>query len=246
MYENFHNLFYVTKTLRFELKPIGRTEEHIKKNILDYDEEKAESFKKVKKYADEYHKIFIEKCLENINTDDFKQLLSKYYALYLKKEKTDKEQKEFKDVEQKLRTEIYIKFTENPQYEGLFGEKLIKNYLKDYYKDNEKILLDIKVFDDFTTYFTGYNVTRKNMYVKDAKHTAISYRLINENLPTFIKNMQCFEQILKELPNIKEQIQNNLDLNVDNYFNDITFYSSVLTQSQIDEYNLLIAGKSLA
>ena len=42
--KNFTNLYQISKTLRFELKPIGKTLEHILKNgILDNDEHPADS-----------------------------------------------------------------------------------------------------------------------------------------------------------------------------------------------------------
>ena len=44
-----HNLFQTSKTLRFELKPIGKTQEYFEQYILEQDEMKSETFKKVKK-----------------------------------------------------------------------------------------------------------------------------------------------------------------------------------------------------
>jgi CRISPR-associated protein Cpf1 len=58
--EDFTNLYSLSKTLRFELIPVGKTLECIEKNgLLHQDEQRAESYKKVKKIIDEYHKAFI-------------------------------------------------------------------------------------------------------------------------------------------------------------------------------------------
>ena len=57
MMEHFTNLYPVSKTLRFELQPIGKTKENIEKNgILQRDEKRAEDYKIVKGLIDEYHK----------------------------------------------------------------------------------------------------------------------------------------------------------------------------------------------
>ena len=48
--KKFTNLYSLSKTLRFELKPIGKTLEYIEKEgILTKDEQRLESYKKVKK-----------------------------------------------------------------------------------------------------------------------------------------------------------------------------------------------------
>ena len=55
--EQLTNLYPVSKTLRFELQPIGKTRENIEKGgILQQDEKRAENYKKVKGFIDEYHK----------------------------------------------------------------------------------------------------------------------------------------------------------------------------------------------
>ncbi len=86
---NFKNLYPLSKTLRFELKPVGKTLEHIEKNgILKQDDDRAESYKKVKKIIDEYHKKFIDDSLAAFETIDentifkFEENIKKYDSLY--------------------------------------------------------------------------------------------------------------------------------------------------------------------
>ena len=58
--KQFTNLYQVTKTLRFELQPIGKTKENIEKNgILSRDEQRAKDYLIVKGFIDEYHKQYI-------------------------------------------------------------------------------------------------------------------------------------------------------------------------------------------
>jgi CRISPR-associated protein Cpf1 len=80
-FEKFHQLYQLSKTLRFELKPQGKTLEHIQSSdILSNDEHRAESYKLVKKIIDEYHKDFIEKSLSKVNLSD--DLLNEYLDLH--------------------------------------------------------------------------------------------------------------------------------------------------------------------
>ncbi len=64
MLHSFTNLYSLSKTLRFQLIPIGKTEETFQqKNLLAQDEERANNYKLVKGYMDEFHKAFIQRVL---------------------------------------------------------------------------------------------------------------------------------------------------------------------------------------
>ena len=66
----FIGIYPVSKTLRFELKPIGKTFDWIKKNkILESDEQKSEDYPKVKLLIDEYHKVCINESLKGLCLD---------------------------------------------------------------------------------------------------------------------------------------------------------------------------------
>lgn len=244
LYSKCHKLYSLSKTLRFELKPIGKTKENFENYILTSDEEKSEKFKKVKLYCDEYHKKFINDCLENFQNDKFIEVLNKYYELYIKNNRSDKENNEFEKTQELLRKIIAETFTKNKKYSGLFGKELFKNYLPEYYKNDEEKLSEIKLFSEFTTYFAGYNKNRENMYSAEEKTTAISYRLINQNLPTYIKNIQNYNKIKEHIPTIDETISHKLQVDIGKYFN-LEYFENILTQDAIDKYNYIIGGKSL-
>ena len=56
-FNEFVGLYPISKTLRFELKPIGKTLEHIQRNkLLEEDAVRADDYVKVKKIIDKYHK----------------------------------------------------------------------------------------------------------------------------------------------------------------------------------------------
>ena len=58
--KQFIGIYPVSKTLRFELRPVGKTVEWIEKNkVLESDEQKAEDYPIVKSLIDDYHKVCI-------------------------------------------------------------------------------------------------------------------------------------------------------------------------------------------
>lgn len=168
-------LYSLSKTLRFELKPVGKTLEHIEsKGLIAQDEKRAEEYKKVKDIIDRYHKNFITMCLGNF---EFEQnSLEKYMELA---EDSNRDEKAFDEIKKVLRKQIVEAFKKGGSYSDLFKKELIQKHLPDFVTDEEEKKM-VENFSKFTTYFTGFNENRKNMYSDEDKSTAIAYRLIHE------------------------------------------------------------------
>jgi CRISPR-associated protein Cpf1 len=246
IFKDFTNQYSVSKTLRFELIPQGKTQKHIEsKNFLRDDEELAEKYKKVKKIIDEYHKDFIEKALSGLKLKGLKE----YMGLYLKQDKDDKDKKSFEVEKSNLRKQIAKAFKDHDKFKTLFAKELIKEELTSFTPNEEKD--SIKEFENFTTYFTGFHQNRENMYKADEQATAIAYRLVHENLPKFIDNVKIFERIKNEAPELASQLNNVLrDMKdivkgktLDEIFS-VNYFNETLTQKGIDIYNALIGGRS--
>lgn len=275
---DFKRLYPLSKTLRFEAKPIGATLDNIiKSGLLEEDEHRAQSYVKVKKLIDEYHKVFIDRVLNEgcltIENKGKKNSLEEYYESYMSKSNDENVSKTFKEIQENLRSVIAKKLTDDKAYANLFGNKLIESY-KD--KDDKKKIIDsdliqfintaepsqldsmsqdeakvlVKEFWGFTTYFVGFFDNRKNMYTSEEKSTGIAYRLVNENLPKFIDNMEAFKKAIA-----KPEIQANMEelySNFAEYLNvesiqemfQLDYYDMLLTQKQIDVYNAIIGGKT--
>lgn len=277
-FNDFKRLYPLSKTLRFEAKPIGSTLNNIiKSGLLEEDEHRAQSYVKVKKLIDEYHKVFIDRVLDDgcltIENKDKKDSLEEYYESYMSKSNDENVSKTFKEIQENLRSVIAKKLTDDKAYANLFGKNLIESY-KD--KDDKNKIIDsdliqfintaepsqldsmsqdeakelVKEFWGFTTYFVGFFDNRKNMYTSEEKSTGIAYRLVNENLPKFIDNMEAFKKAIA-----KPEIQANMGelySNFAEYLNvesiqemfQLDYYNMLLTQKQIDVYNAIIGGKT--
>lgn len=241
-FEDFKRLYSLSKTLRFEAKPIGATLDNIvKSGLLDEDEHRAASYVKVKKLIDEYHKVFIDRVLADgclpLKNEGHNNSLTEYYDNYESKSQNEDAKKAFEENQQNLRSIIAKKLTEDKAYANLFGKNLIESYkdktdktkiidsdLFNFINTAESTQLDsmsqdaakeiVKEFWGFTTYFVGFFDNRKNMYTAEEKSTGIAYRLINENLPKFIDNMEAFKKAIA-----RPEIQANMDELYSNFLN---------------------------
>ena len=246
--------YSLSKTLRFELKPIGKTLEHIeRKGLLTQDEQRAEEYELMKGIIDRYHKAFITMCLRNCkikvnNTDDELDSLEEYSSLLSKSKRDADDENKLEKIKENLRKQIVNAFKSGNTYGDLFKKELIKNHLPDFVTDEEEKQV-VEHFCNFTTYFTGFHDNRKNMYSDEAKSTAIAYRLIHENFPRFFDNLRSFAKISEsEVANRFPEIESafSLYLNVEHIADmfHVDYFPVVLTQEQIDVYNNIIGGKT--
>lgn len=227
------------------MKPIGKTLEHIEsKGLIAQDEKRADEYQKVKDIIDRYHKAFITMCLRNFkfNQDD----LNAYVSLA---EDSNRDEKAFEDIKKVLRKQIVDAFKKGGSYSDLFKKELIQKHLPDFVTDEEEKKM-VANFSKFTTYFTGFNENRKNMYSDEDKSTAIAYRLIHENLPMFLDNMKSFSRIAgsdvrQHFSEIESSFSEYLNVeHLDEMFQ-LDYFSETLTQEQIAVYNYIVGGRTL-
>ncbi len=249
------NLYPVSKTLRFELQPIGKTKENIEKNgILSRDEKRAGDYKIVKGFIDEYHKKFIKDRLWSfrlpLQSEGRHDSLEEYQALYELSKRDDAQEAEFSEVKDNLRGIIAKRLTESGSaYERIFKKELIREDLISFLEKEEDKEI-VRQFADFTTYFSGFHENRKNMYSAEEKSTAIAYRLIHQNLPKFMDNMKAFAKIAEtsvaeHFADIYEGWKEYLNVeSIEEIFR-LDYFSDTLTQPHIEVYNYIIGKKIL-
>lgn len=253
VFEQFTELYPVSKTLRFELKPIGKTLENIeKKGLIAQDEQRDREYQRVKDIIDRYHRQFIRKCLQNfklkLNSEGEKDSLEEYYEYISNAKRNEAEDKLFNKVKENLRKQIIDAFKNGATWDDLFKKTLIQDHLINIAEDDEERAM-IEHFRKFTTYFAGFHKNRQNMYSEEEKSTAIAYRLINENLPIFYDNMRSFEKIAgsdvaAHFDKIETDFQEYLNVEHINEMFSLDYFSVVLTQEQIEVYNSIIGGRS--
>ena len=252
--EELTGLYSLSKTLRFELKPIGKTLEQIeRKGLLTQDEQRSEEYERMKIIIDDYHKRFIAMCLRNCklkvkNIDNQNDSLEEYAFRLSKSKRDDSDEIVLEKIKENLRKQIVKAFKNGNTYGDLFKKELVKKHLPDFVTDVEDKQI-VQNFNNFTTYFTGFHENRKNMYSDEAKSTAIAYRLIHENFPRFYDNLRSFAKIAEsEVSSHFSDIESafSLYLNVEHIAEmfQLDYFSDTLTQEQIEVYNNIIGGKT--
>jgi hypothetical protein len=247
-FANFSNFYSLSKTLRFELRPVWNTKKLLEtENPFEKDKIIDEVYENIiKAKLDVLHRKFIEKSLENFHSNLLTNNLTYLYQ-------TNK--KEFEKIQKKLAKEIAnhmnkqkIKLEKNWQDIEIDGikflwDKKVLDLLKSYFwneiyenTDFEAIkwksisyIID-KYFKWFFTYLIAFNENRKNFYKDDLKFWRVSTRIVKDNLPKFLENIIFFEKI-KDKVNLSEQEKE--------IFN-IQNFSKYLNQEGIDKYNEII------
>lgn len=253
-YSELTGLYSLSKTLRFELKPIGKTLENIeRKGLIAKDEQRVEEYIKVKEIIDRYHKAFIKMCLENLKlklaSDGQDDSLEDYVRIASKSKRNESEEKEFAVIKANLRKQIVAAFKDGGSYSDLFKKELIQQHLPEFVTEAEDRQM-VENFSKFTTYFTGFHENRKNMYSDEDKSTAIAYRLIHENLPMFLDNMKSFAKIagtevVDKISDIENAFAEYLNVEHLQEMFQLDYFSMTLTQEQIAVYNYIIGGRTL-
>ena len=256
VFGGFTNLYSLTKTLRFELKPTSKTQKLMKRNnVIQTDEEIDKLYHdEMKPILDEIHRRFIndalaQKIFISASLDNFLKVVKNYKVESAKKNIKQNQvkllQKEITIKTLGLRREVVSGFITvskkwKDKYVGLgiklkgdgykvLTEQAVLDILKIEFPNKAKY---IDKFRGFWTYFSGFNENRKNYYSEEDKATSIANRIVNENLSRYIDNIIAFEEILQKIPNLKKFKQ---DL-------DITSYNYYLNQAGIDKYNKIIGG----
>lgn len=255
-FSGYKNGYPVSKTLRFELKPQGKTEEWINKSpLLKDDEKKAKDYKNVKKIIDNYHRYFIDEILQNAKLDwsDLQKVLKDY-----QKDKT--KNKELEEVQKKMRLAIGKLFSEDERFKVLTAptpkdlfNKLLPEYLPNL--DNTDLKKEaIETFKRFSTYFKGFQENRKNVYSIEPIATAVPYRIVHDNFPKFIQNIDIYNYLIEKSPKVISDTEKELaeilcgkklkDVFTVNAFNDFLMQKGSDKQKGIDFYNQIIGGVS--
>lgn len=218
----FTGLYSLSKTLRFELKPVGKTLENMREHLhydqklqtFFADQEIENAYRTLKPVFDAIHEQFITESLSlnEAKSADFSEYLNKYRN---KKELSDKD---FEPIERQLRkyfADAYTKTAEiwKGKSDDFFKEKgfniLTERGILEYINKHadefseiayaDKIRGALESFQGFFTYFGGFNQNRENYYEteKEAK-TAVATRIVNENLPKFCDNLIFYEEHAEE------------------------------------------------
>ena len=248
--EQLTNLFQVHKTVKFELRPIGKTAELINKNgfLVSDDKERAMAYLVVKFLIDDYYqKEVIAPLLEKVKDNKewsslltaygdaidstTRRTISKNLAGIIDQAKPDKPSAKsiytpLYDYLQKQNTDDLHRILKDLQYDEIsINNKSLKavwdNELDDFVRDA------IDKFKGFTLYFNALAVNMKQLF--SGKKNGLAHRIIYQNLYTFIRNKRA----LDDLKVVIDEFRNEKEIAV-------TDFSNCLLQDGINKYNKYI------
>lgn len=240
--------YKLSKTVRFELKPVGRTMQTFKEKFLGKDQKRADAYPKVKEVIDGFHKDLLEDALSGLQALDWKSLAAAY-AVY---DKTDKG-KEAKGALGKIQDEYRKKIVEGLKKDGRYGllteatpKKLFKSLQEKAKTSGESLPDELNTFMGFACYFVGYQENRKSIYSDLPQATAAANRAINENFPRFLRDVAIVAYVAERYPEIISDAEKELSpiLNGRRLASllDVQSYGSCLSQSGIESFNNVLGG----
>jgi CRISPR-associated protein Cpf1 len=238
--EQFIGIYPVSKTLRFELKPVlqdgqtidnfwnvylNSTEDDILNKLYKNDKERNDNYPIMKALLDQFHKKFIASALEQFDEGEkgvsWVTLAMAYQA--------DKKSKTYRKLQEEMRKKIRKSFEQHKwwpyisSYSQLIGslmEKMVvddDDFVESVQESNPKMELDsskmlkaIRTFKNFSVYFGNYQDNRNNMYSEKDQTTSIANRIVNENFPKFLDNIIVYQRLKEFCPNELKVIEDNL------------------------------------
>lgn len=244
-FDQFTRLNPLSKTIRFELRPIGKTLDKIKASgSFERDMKRAEVYPEMKRILDEAHKKLLQEGLSRVDVKNWSDLEKAYENF--RKDKSQENKKKLENVQQLFRKKIVEALKKHPDFANLTAatpSDFIKEFLK-----REDVSSDVELFNGFATYMSGFQKNRKNIYSDAAQATSAANRAVNENFPKFMMCVRIFGVLSDKYPEIINQAEKELQ----DYLNgwklaDIfktDSYGRFLPQTGIDELNTLIGGVS--
>ncbi len=238
VFDEFTNLYPVSKTLRFELVPDPASLEHMKTRFgydpeiqaFLCDKEIEDAYQRLKPVLDKIHEQFI---TESLTSNDVKKIdFSEYFKTFFEIKESKKG--DLKKVESQLRKQIGDAFVStsiawkpkagnNSKGKPILSDngykiltekgilKYIEIHADDFVDilDKDTLLKILEQFSDFFTYFSGFSQNRENYYTtKDEKETAVATRIVSVNLPKFCDNIVAFQERTQEYLEISNYLEN--------------------------------------
>jgi CRISPR-associated protein Cpf1 len=145
-----------------------------------------------------------------LDWDALKVALANY-----KNGKSEVDKKTLEECQKEKRKELFGAFKNHSAYAYLFKEDLLSDLLPHWIEncddiDAEKKKRAVSTFKRFSTYFTGFHENRKNIYSDEAISTSVTYRITHDNFPKFLANIEVYETLKVNCPEVLVQTSEEL------------------------------------
>ena len=246
--EAFTHKYKLAKTLRFELRPIGKTVETFRTKFLPGDIRRHEAYEAVKAILDNEHKTLLERSLSNPPQLDWKALAQAYTAYQLS-DKSKEAKEALAEQTAKYRKELVKHFKDDKAFAPLTKstpKDLFESLKKRYDAQKQPLPQALETFFKFSCYFKGFQENRNNIYSDAEQATAAANRAVNVNFPKFLDDVRIVNYLQEHYAGILQQAEKELasvlgGKSLAEVFT-IESYGELLSQSRIDNFNQILGG----
>lgn len=247
--DSFTRQYRLSKTLRFELRPVGRTLETFDSKFRNGDERRAQAYPAVKDLLDGEHKALLERALSKTSGDLDWEKLAQAHETYRTGDKSKPAMDALAAKQAEFRKKLVELFEGDSAYKDLTAAtpKDVFAAMKKRFEDaGQEIPEALATFTRFAGFFKGYQENRRNIYSDEPQATAAANRAVNENFPKFLENIRIFRHILEQYPSIATDAERELAPLLAGQTLAALFspsaYGRFLPQSGIDFFNSVIGG----
>ncbi len=265
MFSNFTKKYQVNKTIKMQLKPVGKTMQYVQeRNVIAKDESLNTAYHAVKTIIDDFHRDFISAALKDVQLQHLSDVAMDSLAVRASNGKDEDAKTALKDSQKLLRKEIASYFTRTPELKerftqmfkaDLFKKSKENGLIQDWLltkggEDVQEKLELLNRFRDFTTYLHNFQEIREFLYSDEEKKGTIAYRIVHENLPRYLQNIEALQKIKLDNPEVHQRIQQACELLKEhtglNFANleDFTGYNHTICAQGIVAYNTMLGGVS--
>lgn len=209
----FTRQFRLDKTLRFELRPVGRTRETFDSKFRNGDERRAQAYSEVKDLLDREHKALLERALSNPPGNLDWEELAKAHETYRTGDKSKMAKDALAAKQAEFRKKLIALFKADKAFTSLTAPtpKDVFAAMRKRFEDaGEEIPEALSTFSRFAGFFKGYQENRRNIYSDEPQATAAANRAVNENFPKFLENIRIFRHVLEQYPSIATDAEREL------------------------------------
>ncbi len=246
--ESFTRKYKLAKTLRFELRPVGRTLETFRSKFLAADERRAAAYPGVKDILDAEHKALLERTLKN-PPPLYWSVLSKAHEAYRTSDKSKAAKDALAATQATFRKALAAHFKTDAVFPILTAptpQKLFQSLQARFSDRGHPVPGELESFLRFSCYFKGYQENRRNIYAEEAQATAAANRAVNENFPKFLEDIRIFRHIAESYPSILSDAEKELAPLLEGRSLSSLFepsaYGDFLAQTRIDFFNQVLGG----
>lgn len=262
VFDSFTHKYALSKTLRFELVPQGKTQESLR-SVFEEDKKVEENYRKTKLRLDQLHRLFVQEAFteskvgalkiagfahaysaligvpKRVQTKEQKSLYEKEKKGFVREiaglfdEMGDEWKAKYEEMESIGRTGKQKKIKFSSTGHKILTDEAVLNILMDKFPEDTEVF---STFFGFFTYFGKFNETRENFYKSDSTSTAAATRVV-ENLEKFLRNKYIIELEYKK-------VMSEIGLTDAEFLalTDIENYRHCFLQPGIDAYNAILGG----